>query len=277
MSLAETRAELAATGGVHQATFHGYHAIVQHRRYEEPGRLDVFYTNPDKVYTSIGNWLTGLARFRVNPCFGHAVVKHGRIIEWWLVFGDGRFRLTPLEPTAMARSLLYRAARAHSLDSYTVRQYGILVGGLTAGSALGAVSGGLGAVVAKQAAVAVSEALSDSAAKSRETVKSALCAHIAEFMRYALAKQREFDEMVVASRAAGRPWDPAVVSGYAMLPGYCVTHRFSSPPGDFTFHYSGDGNVPFGNNQGTIVFTDYRITSWWYLGPGRKRLKIVPD
>jgi hypothetical protein len=81
----------------------------------------------------------------------------------------------------------------------------------------------------------------------------------------------------VESRSAGRPLASASLSGHTMTPGYCVIHRFSSTPGHCTLYYSGDGNAPFGNHQGTIVFTEHRLTNWWYLGPDRKRLRIVPE
>lgn len=267
----------AHTTAVSDVNLRGYRATVQHRRNDEAGRVDVFYTNPDKLYTSIGNWLTGPARFRVNPCFGHAVIKHGEVIEWWLVFGDGKFRLTPFDATAMARSLLYRVVRAHRFDSYTVRQFGITIAGQTAAGALSAVSGGSGAVVAQQVTASLSRALSANLSKNKKEVRAALSAHIEALMAHALVKQREFDEAVVAARTAGKPVASAAQSGHAMIPGYCVRHEFSSVPGYFALHYSGDDNVPFGNHQGTIIFTAHRLTSWWYLGPDRKRLRIVPE
>lgn len=277
LNLAGTQEQaLARTGGVHQAKFfNGYHAIIEHRRNDQPGRVDAFYTNPDGVYTSIGNWLTGPYRFRVNPCFGHAVIKHGEVIEWWLVFGDGKFRLTPLDSTDMAKCLLYRLTRAHSLDSYTVQGYGIRLAGLTATAALSAVSGGAGVVIAKGATAYLSKVLSEATFKDREAFKSALSAHVAELMQYATTKQREFDELVVTSRTTGQPFEPASQSGYTMLSDYCVTHRFALTPGNFTLHYSGDDNAPFGNNQGTITFREHKLASWWYLGPDKKRLRIV--
>jgi hypothetical protein len=268
---------LARTGGAFEASFNGYRAVIEHRRNDEPGRVDVFYTNPDKVHTSIGSWTTGPYRFRVNPCFGHAVIKHGEVIEWWLVFGDGKFRLTPFDSTAMARSLLYRVVRAHRFDSYTVRQFGITIAGLTAAGALSAVSGGPGALIAKQVTVSLSRALSANVTKNKEEVRAALSAHIEALMAHAVAKQREFDEVVVGARAAGKPVASATQSGHAMIPGYCVLHEFSSVPGYFTLHYSGDDGVPFGNHQGTIIFAGHRLTNWWYLGPDRKRLRIVPE
>jgi hypothetical protein len=277
--------ELATpTHGLLEASLCGYRAVVQHRRNDEPGRVDVFYANPDKLHTSIGNWLTGPYRFRVNPCFGHAVIKHGEIIEWWLVFGDGKFRLTPFDSTAMARSLLYRVVRAHRFDSYSVRQFGITIAGLTAAACLSAVGGGTSVTIAKQASVTIakqasaslSSALRTNVASDKEAVRAALSAHIGVLMAHAVNQQREFDEAVVAARAAGRPVAAAAQSGHAMIPGYCVLHEFSSVPGCFTLRYSGDGGAPFGNNQGTINFLANRLVSWWYLGPDGKRLRIVP-
>lgn len=71
LNLAGTQEQaLARTGGVHQAKFNGYHTIIEHRRNDQPGRVDIFYTNPDGVYTSIGNWSPGRIGFGSIPASG---------------------------------------------------------------------------------------------------------------------------------------------------------------------------------------------------------------
>src|SRR5689334_2868401 len=97
----------ARDGGVRTADLNGFNAVVEHRRRDEPGRVDIYFTNPQQKYTSIGNFWTGPYRFRVNPYFGHAVVRHGAIMENWLTFDAGRFRL-PVDAYDIARTLLYR-------------------------------------------------------------------------------------------------------------------------------------------------------------------------
>ena len=271
---------------VTRAMFDGYQAIVKHERNGETGRVDVFYINTRGVRAVIGSWKTGPWRFKINFVYAHAVVKHGSVIEWWLVHEHGRFRVTPLKSDEMAKALLYRVYRNIDVDPYHAWSTGLKIAGLTAGAALLLASGGSAgaAGAATSSAIArvgpalgvtsLGQALGNSSLQNREELKKAITAHQALLLKCVVEKLRNFDTLVSEARQAGRGIPHDHLEGHELIPGYSVTTRFSQTPGHFTTHYSGDDGLPFGNNQGTIEFRNHQLTSWWFL-TAKKRIKLV--
>ncbi|HET6858508.1 MAG TPA: hypothetical protein VFH94_15640 [Streptomyces sp.] len=271
---------------VARVVFDGYEAVVEHERNGETGRVDVFYVNTRGTRAVIGSWKTGPWRFKINFVYAHAVVKHGRVIEWWLVHEHGRFRVTPLQSEEMAKALLYRVYRSMDVDPYHAWSAGLKIAGLTAGAALLCASGGSAGAAGSAASSAIArmgsalgvtnlgQALGDSSLRNRDDLKKAIAVHQALLLQCVVEKLRDFDTLVSEARRAERGIPHDHLESHELIPGYSVTTRFSQTPGHFTTHYSGDDGLPFGNNQGTIEFQNHQLTSWWFL-TAKKRIKLV--
>ncbi|MFF5019519.1 hypothetical protein [Streptomyces sp. NPDC001165] len=272
---------------VSRRRFAGYDAVIEHERNGETGRVDVFYTNDQGTLAVIGSWRTVPCRFKVDFVYGHAVVKHGTVIEWWLVHKHGRYRVSPLDAEEMAKTLLYRVFRSLDYDPALLRDRSLKLAGTTAAAALlicapgaAAVSGATATATAVgrlgQAfgAMNLGRVLGESAQHGREVVKNAIMAHQALMLECVVGRLRAFDKLAAEARASGKPIPDDHLYTHDLVPGYSVTARFTQTPGEFTVHYSGDDGVPFGNNQGTVEFHNHQLTSWWFLS-GKKRLKLV--
>ncbi|MFE9687431.1 hypothetical protein [Streptomyces sp. NPDC006285] len=267
----------ASRNRVARAIFDGYQTIVEHERNGETGRVDLFYVNTRGSRCVIGSWKTGPWRFKINFVYAHAVVKHGTVIEWWLVHEHGRFRVTPLQPDEMAKALLYRVYRNIDVDPHHAWSTGLKIAGLTAGAALLCASGGSAAIARIGPALGVTnlgQALGNTSLQNRDELKKAIAAHQALLLKCVVAKLRDFDTLFSEARRVGRGIAQDRLEGHELIPGYSVTTLFSQTPGNFTTYYSGDDGLPFGNSQGTIEFRDHRLASWWFLAE-KKRIKLV--
>ncbi|WP_371648961.1 hypothetical protein [Streptomyces mirabilis] len=272
---------------VSRQRFGDYDAVIEHERNGQTGRVDVFYTNDQGARAVIGSWRTVPHRFKVDFVYGHAVIKHGTVVEWWLVHKHGRYRVSPLDAEGMAKTLLYRVFRSLDYDPALLRDRSLKLAGTTAAAALIACAPGAAAASGATAtataagrlgsafgAINLGRVLGESGQHSREVVKNAITSHQALMLEYVVGRLSAFDKLTAEARSSGKPIPDDYLVTHDLVPGYSVTAQFTQTPGEFTVYYSGDDGFPFGNNQGTIEFHNHQMTSWWYLS-GKKRLKLV--
>lgn len=276
-ALAAEKSARVATGeeGCENTKVCGDSAVIQYCRDGSPGRMDVFCWSGLSV--GIVGYDPFLSDLELVFSYGHAVIRHGKIVEWWLVDKEGRIRLSPLDEVnkwQTAKSLTGVAWRHKPFAKARKR-----TADLPGVSALVAVASPQRASLRLmlQGAVMAHEAARGSAHQDREGASAAAARQVA-VLDAVVAEHDRFSQAVVDAAASGKETtdDLLITSRHEVLPGYFVLMEFRlHEPNGFTVFYSGDGGRPFGIHQGLITFGNNRVTDWLLLGDGSAHTRIV--
>lgn len=233
-------------------------AVVRYCRDGVVGRIDIWY----HPIICVGQILLSAEVPYLTDA--HAVVRHGRLTEWWLIEEDGRARVDGMRELTSEQAMRSALAVLWREESVVRRRHALSAFGDLLPSDRGALRKALKA--------AVQAGGHDNGTAERDKHIERLL----DVLQAAIDEHREFDRVFAEADRVGMAVSQQRLAGYRMLPGYYARITFKTEdPNYFRAFYSGDGGVPFGEHQGVIEFRGNSVAQWLLLGGTVSHLRVI--